>query len=78
MVDGKIASVGTANIDVRSFRLNFEVNAFIYSEEVTQRLLADFEEDMEKSELLTLEAYQQRSHWIKFKESIARLISPIL
>ena len=78
MVDGKIASVGTANIDVRSFRLNFEVNAFLYSEEVTQRLLAHFEEDMKKSELLTYEAYQQRSAWIKFKESIARLISPIL
>lgn len=78
MVDGKIASVGTANIDVRSFRLNFEVNAFLYSEEVTQRLLAHFEEDMTKSELLTYEAYQQRSLWIKFKESIARLISPIL
>src|SRR5699024_6576684 len=77
MVDGKIASVGTANIDVRSFRLNFEVNAFMYSEEVTQRLLAHFEEDMKKSELLTYEAYQQRSAWIKFKESIARLISPI-
>lgn len=78
MVDGKIASVGTANIDVRSFRLNFEVNAFMYSEEVTQRLLAHFEEDIKKSELLTYEAYQQRSAWIKFKESIARLISPIL
>ncbi|GAA4078484.1 cardiolipin synthase [Amphibacillus indicireducens] len=78
MVDGKIASVGTANIDVRSFRLNFEVNAFLYSEEVTQRLLAHFEEDMSKSDLLTLEAYQQRSLWIKIKESIARLISPIL
>ena len=78
MVDGKIASVGTANIDVRSFRLNFEVNAFLYSEEVTQRLLAHFEEDITKSKILTYEDYQQRSLWIKFKESIARLISPIL
>lgn len=78
MVDGKISSVGTANIDVRSFRLNFEVNAFLYSEEVTQRLLAQFEEDMQKSDLLTLEDYNERSLWIKFKESIARLISPIL
>ncbi|MBU5593906.1 cardiolipin synthase [Amphibacillus sp. MSJ-3] len=78
MVDGKIASVGTANIDVRSFRLNFEVNAFMYSKDVTQRLLADFERDMSQSDLLTLEAYQQRSIWIQIKESIARLISPIL
>ena len=78
MVDGKIASVGTANIDVRSFRLNFEVNAFLYSEEVTQKLLKHFEEDMEKSDLITLDDYNKRSLWIKFKESIARLISPIL
>ena len=78
MVDGKIASVGTANIDVRSFRLNFEVNAFIYSEEVTQKLIAHFEEDISKSTVLTLEDYDKRSLWIRFKESIARLISPIL
>ncbi|WP_440897870.1 cardiolipin synthase [Amphibacillus sp. Q70] len=78
MVDGKIASVGTANIDVRSFRLNFEVNAFLYSEDVTQRLIADFEQDMSQSDLLTLEDYRKRSLWIQIKESIARLISPIL
>src|SRR5699024_1423694 len=44
VVDGKIASVGTANIDVRSFRLNFEVNAFLYnrSEEHTSELHTRF------------------------------------
>ncbi len=78
MVDDKLASVGTANIDVRSFRLNFEVNAFLYSEEVTKRLLEDFETDMNQSSLLTYEAYIKRSTWIKVKESVARLISPIL
>ncbi|MBM7540865.1 cardiolipin synthase [Amphibacillus cookii] len=78
MVDGKLASVGTANIDVRSFRLNFEVNAFLYSEDVTNRLVQDFKGDMEESYLLTYEAYKKRSIWIRFKESVARLISPIL
>ncbi|WP_017471092.1 cardiolipin synthase [Amphibacillus jilinensis] len=78
MVDGKLASVGTANIDVRSFRLNFEVNAFLYSEDVTDRLVKDFKEDMEESSLLTYEAYKERSIWIRVKESVARLISPIL
>lgn len=78
MVDGKISSVGTANIDVRSFHLNFEVNAFIYSTDVTERLVQDFKDDMKKSYLLTAEKYQQRSTWIRIKESIARLISPIL
>ncbi|SDB81768.1 cardiolipin synthase [Pelagirhabdus alkalitolerans] len=78
MVDGKLASVGTANIDVRSFRLNFEVNAFLYDQNVTQRLVGDFYNDMNNSYLFTLEDYQKRSYWIRFKESVARLISPIL
>ncbi|SEO22026.1 cardiolipin synthase [Amphibacillus marinus] len=78
VVDGKLASVGTANIDVRSFQLNFEVNAFLYSEKVAAELIEHFQKDMDNSYLLTFEAYQQRSLRIRFKESVARLISPIL
>ncbi|WP_347549709.1 cardiolipin synthase [Pseudalkalibacillus hwajinpoensis] len=77
-VDGEISSVGTANIDVRSFRLNFEVNAFIYDEEMTRQLEAIFIKDMEKSDELTDSGYHERSIWIRFKESISRLLSPIL
>ncbi|MGA9286922.1 MAG: cardiolipin synthase, partial [Anaerobacillus sp.] len=77
-VDGEISSVGTANIDVRSFRLNFEVNAFIYDEEITRQLEQIFIEDMEKSNELTVGNYLERSMWIRFKESISRLLSPIL
>jgi len=78
IIDGEAASVGTANIDVRSFRLNFEVNAFIYDNETSQRLMNVFEDDMQKSRLLTLEDYQKRPLLIRFKESISRLLSPIL
>ncbi len=78
VVDSKIASVGTANIDVRSFRLNFEVNAFLYNETLAEMLVDEFEKDMEHVTQLTYGLYQQRPKWIKFKESIARLISPIL
>lgn len=78
MVDGEQASVGTANIDVRSFKLNFEVNAFIYNEDITKQLEDTFVEDMKKSDELTVEDYQNRSKRIRFKESISRLLSPIL
>ncbi|KAB8125785.1 cardiolipin synthase [Gracilibacillus oryzae] len=78
VVDGKIASVGTANIDVRSFRLNFEVNAFLYNETLAEMLVDEFEKDMEHVTQLTYALYQKRPLWIKFKESISRLISPIL
>ncbi|WP_338752842.1 cardiolipin synthase [Bacillus sp. FJAT-52991] len=78
VVDEKLSSVGTANIDVRSFKLNFEVNAFIYDYDTGQKLANIFEKDMELSYELTEEKYQNRSGVIKFKESISRLLSPIL
>ncbi|MBM7649417.1 cardiolipin synthase [Bacillus ectoiniformans] len=78
VVDRKISSVGTANIDVRSFKLNFEVNAFIYHLETGKNLADIFEKDIELSYELTPELYMKRSNVIKFKESISRLLSPIL
>ncbi|MBK3719353.1 cardiolipin synthase [Staphylococcus arlettae] len=78
VIDDEIASVGTANMDHRSFTLNFEINAFIYDIEVAQQLRAAFENDLNVSYRLTQELYNQRSLWIKFKEGIARLLSPIL
>ncbi len=78
VVDGNISSVGTANIDVRSFRLNFEVNAFLYDKEIAQTLVEAFRNDMKYSTQLTKEMYDRRSLWIRFKESISRLLSPIL
>ncbi|OZI10424.1 cardiolipin synthase [Bacillaceae bacterium SAS-127] len=78
VVDEKLSSVGTANIDVRSFKLNFEVNAFIYNYETGKKLAQIFEDDMKLSFELTEEKYQNRSTVIKFKESVSRLLSPIL
>lgn len=78
IADGKIATVGTANIDVRSFRLNFEVNAFLYNERLAQQLSDIFETDMELSREITMEEYLKRPMHIRFKESVSRLLSPIL
>ena len=78
ITDDALASVGTANFDSRSFRLNFEVNAFIYDQEKTHELRTVFEEDIQVSKELTLEEYQKRSFKIKLKESVSRLLSPIL
>lgn len=65
-------------MDHRSFTLNFEINAFIYDTFITKELKATFEKDLALSYRLTKEEYEKRSLWIKFKEGIARLISPIL
>lgn len=78
VIDDKASTVGTANIDVRSFKLNFEVNAFIYDSIVSQDLANLFYQDMELSDELTYENYLERTRMIKTKESIARLLAPIL
>ncbi|WP_026585171.1 cardiolipin synthase [Bacillus sp. J33] len=78
IVDEEVSSVGTANIDVRSFRLNFEVNAFIYDSEVSNSLANSFKEDVGLSRKLTAEEYSKRPLKIKLKESVSRLLSPIL
>lgn len=78
IIDDEVASVGTANMDHRSFTLNFEVNAFIYDEGIARSLKQAFIEDMKVSDQLTKEKYASRSLWIKFKEGISQLLSPIL
>lgn len=72
VADGKVASVGTTNIDVRSFRLNFEVNAFLYHSDTAEQLTAIFEEDVLHSTELTPALYMQRSFYIRLKESVSR------
>ncbi|WP_315971386.1 cardiolipin synthase [Paenibacillus sp. N3.4] len=78
IIDGKVASVGTANFDIRSLRLNFETNALMYHAETAKKLENTFWKDMEGCLELTLEEYEKRSLRIRFLESISKLISPIL
>ncbi|MDD1717690.1 MAG: cardiolipin synthase [Methanoregulaceae archaeon] len=78
VVDRVVASVGSANWDVRSFRLNFEANAFLYDREVADRLARAFEEDIRESTEITRDVYARRGVRVKFKESVSRLLSPIL
>lgn len=78
MIDSKVCSVGTANMDVRSFKLNFESNAFIYDEQVTSELEDAFMRDIGHSRQITLEDYLGRGKLTKIKESVSRLLSPLL
>lgn len=78
MVDGKVSCYGTANMDIRSFDLNFEVNATIYDEQVTRRLEQAFMDDLPHCRELTKQAYGQRGLWMRVKEQTSRLLSPLL
>lgn len=77
-IDGTVASVGSANMDIRSFDLNFEVNAFMYDEVITKVLEEDFINDLRCCVEITKEWYHRRRWWFKVHEAIARLISPML
>jgi cardiolipin synthase len=78
VVDGQVASIGSANFDMRSFKLNFEANAFIYDEAEAHKIEENFKNDMADCHELTKEIYYNRGIVIKFKESISRLLSDLL
>lgn len=78
VVDGELLSVGTANFDIRSFKLNFEVNAFLYDKALSFEQVQYFEEDMKESFMLTQAIIDEYSLWDRFKQQFSRLLSPIL
>lgn len=77
-VDGLVTCVGTANMDIRSFQLNFEVNATVYSSRTTRTMEEAFLNDIRKCTLVTRLKYEERSMWIRVKEQFSRLFSPLL
>ena len=78
IIDDFMASTGSANMDLRSFKLNFEVNAFIYDKGVIKEIKEDFMNDLKFSEELEINKFNNRKLRIKIKESLSRLFSPIL
>lgn len=78
MSDGLVSCYGTANMDIRSFQLNFEINATIYSPQVTAKLEAIFEKDLEYCTEITKEMYDRRSFIIRVKEQFSRMFSFVL
>lgn len=76
--DGKLSMVGTANMDQRSFDLNFEVNAVIYDGRFGNELKNRFYEDLEDTEQLDLAEWRSRPFYKIIYERLLRIISPIL
>lgn len=77
-VDGEVCCVGTANMDIRSFKLNFEVNVTVYDSEVTAKIEESFENVKKNSTRVTEYDYATRGIKIKIKEQLCRLLSPLL
>lgn len=78
VVDDELVTIGTTNIDVRSFSLNFEINAIVFDEAFAIKCRKAFEEDQYESFEMTKERYAQRPLWTKVREAVSRLLSPIL
>ncbi len=78
VIDDSIAMIGTANMDQRSYVLNFEVNAVIYNSQSAQEMTAIFNKDLESAIPITLENWKLRSRAKHLGERLARLLSPLL
>lgn len=78
VMDSHISTIGSANMDIRSFKLNFEANAFIYDPKLARQLEQIYLEDIKNAVLLTDEMIAQQSAWLRFKQKFSRLLSPIL
>ena len=78
VVDGVLSMVGTANMDSRSFELNFEVNAVVYNEAFSQELRNYFYDDLKTSLRINKQQWDARSLWKILPEKIARLLSSLL
>ncbi len=76
--DGEVCTAGSCNFDIRSFRLNFESNAFIYDKTITGKMNAQFEEDMKLCREYTQEDRNNISLYERLAESISRLLTEIL
>jgi len=78
VTDGKLAVIGSANMDYRSFELNFEVNAFVYDTAIAASLRETFFADLQHATRIDPASWAQRALYREIVEKIARLVSPLL
>jgi cardiolipin synthase len=78
VIDGKICTLGTANMDIRSFDLNYEINTVIYNSDISKKLEDLFLEDLENCREFTLEEYENSDKLNKVIEGVARIFSSLL
>jgi len=77
IIDNILGCVGTANMDMRSFFSNFELNAVLFDKATIGQLEAEFLQDLKESAEIKLEVFEKRPRLQKAKEIVARLLSPL-
>lgn len=78
VVDDEFATIGTSNMDYRSFDINFEINALIFDDDISEELNEQYRIDLESCEEVILDKWLERNKWNKLKESFCRLWAPLL
>lgn len=78
MVDDRFCTVGSTNLNSRSLRYDYEINAFIFDLPITDQLVQIFQQDKHNSTILTKEEYAKRSPWKRFVGWFAHLFIPVL
>ncbi|WP_173934776.1 cardiolipin synthase [Chelativorans sp. Marseille-P2723] len=77
-IDSEICSIGSANIDIRSFSINYELNAVLYSRQLARQLEEDFERDLAYCTRFDPDEYASRRLPLRLRDSVTRLVSPLL
>lgn len=77
IIDGKMTFLGSANMDIRSFRLNFELNLLIFGSDVAMQAKDFFMKDLSMSQRIDLDAHRARPIYTKLAENVCRILSPI-
>ena len=77
-VDESFALLGSANLDIRSFYLNFELNVLLYGPEIARQMATEQERYMADAQPLRLEQWRKRSNYRRYAENAAALLSPLL
>ena len=78
IVDNSIASIGSCNMDMRGFHINFELNVLIYDQVTAEKMTEDFYNDLKFSETITHEHISKSGILKNFRNSIFRIIAPIM
>lgn len=78
MVDERFCTVGSANLNSRSLRYDYEINAFIFDLPTTDQLCRIFKNDKLNSTVLTHDEYMKRTPWKRFWGWFAHLFTPFI
>lgn len=77
-IDSKLSFVGTVNLDIRSFFINYEISGIVSDRVLCVNAHDQFERDKLDCELLTLKDWKKRPRWKRGLDSLCRLLAPLL